>query len=153
DDAPWPPDDVSPMLVEMRSDPMSPHWQRVRLLVHAFARRFGERSNTYLDDADDLTQQVMEILVTPGKLETFGHVSAAGSAGADGARPLLRKAFLAWIAIVTRHAWQNRARYYRARPDLALRDNVVPGVGMGSVQMGAGGEEAPWEPPDLRASV
>src|SRR5262245_23727404 len=113
DDAPWPPDDISDMLAEMCSDHTSLHWQRVRLLVHAFARRFGERSSTYLDDADDLTQQVMEILVTPGKLETFGRASAAGSISADGQRPPLRKAFLAWIAIVTRHAWQNRARYYR----------------------------------------
>src|SRR5262249_18397274 len=68
-------------------------------------------------------------------------------------RPLLRQRFLAWLAIITRRTWQNRARYYDARPDLASRGEGAGGERAGVVYVGGGDEHARWEPPDPQADV
>src|SRR5262249_15254525 len=150
---PWPPDDIHGMLAEMRSDHASAHWERVRWQVLVFARRYGERSGTYLDNADDLTQQVMELLLKPGKLEAFGRETDTRDTSLSQERPLLRQRFLAWLAIITRRTWQNRARYYDARPDLASHGEGAGGERAGVVYVGGGDEHARWEPPDPQADV
>ena len=120
----WPPGDIRAMLAEMRADLTSPHWNHVRLRVYGFARRYNIDSNEYFANAEDITQDVMATLSEPGKLEAFGHV-----AGTDAIRPddekVLRAAFLAWLAVITRRRWSNFRRWVQARPDLASRTSVA----------------------------
>lgn len=142
DDDSWPPGDIHTMLVEMRSNLASPHWGRVRLQVYSFARRCNEGAHAWLADADDITQEVMETIAKPGKLEAFGRTASADPLR-PGEEPELRKAFLAWLATITRRRWMNRRRYFDARPDLTSR-----------VSMPKGDEDdAPLEIPDTHANV
>lgn len=119
----WPPGNISAMIAEMRADPTSPHWNRVRLCVYSFARRYSVRSNECLADAEDITQDVVAILAMPGKLEAFGRKAHNDTANSE-EEQVLPAAFLAWLAVITRRRWLNFTRYVKARPDLASRTSV-----------------------------
>jgi RNA polymerase sigma factor (sigma-70 family) len=123
-DVSWPPGNISAMIAEMRADLTSPHWIQVRLRVYGFARQYNVGSHECLTDAEDITQDVMWMLTRPGKLEAFGRKARVDPAK-PGDEQVLRTAFLAWLAVMTRRRWWNFMRYVKARPDLASRASAA----------------------------
>jgi len=145
DGASWPPTDIPGMLAQVRADPDSPYWELLRRQVLAFAGAYGSRHGNAHDDPDDIAQEVMAILATPGKLEAFGHPRAPVEDHAPPGEPhlILQRAFLAWLAQVTRRVWQGRNRYWQARIE-----------GRGSIQpLGPAPEEEAEDPADPSAEV
>lgn len=124
DNGTWPIDDIYEMIAEMRSHPTSPHWDQVRRHVYKYASWYGKGSQRCTTDAEDITQEVMLILVTPGKLEDFGKTIDTEAVKAQ-VGPVLRRAFLAWLKTITYRRWQNYHRYVRARPHLKSQVPVV----------------------------
>lgn len=120
----WPPGNIRAMIAEMRADLASPHWNHVRLRVYSFARRYSMGSNECLADAEDITQDVMTVLASPGKLETFGRNTQDDATGSEHEK-VLRAAFLVWLAVITRRRSSNFRRYVMARPDLAARASAA----------------------------
>ncbi|HEY1387898.1 MAG TPA: RNA polymerase sigma factor [Ktedonobacterales bacterium] len=112
-DSGWPPNNIPLMVQEMRRNPSSQHWAQLRHTVNGMASRYGHRASTYLDDADDITQECLAIICTPGKLDAF--VAKAALVPPAQVRPM----FLGWLYVITKRVWIARKRYADRRPQIA----------------------------------
>lgn len=111
-DGGWPPNDILLMVQEMCRNPSSQHWAHLRHTVNRIASRYGHRASTYLDDADDITQECLAIICKPGKLEAF----VARAALVPPAQ--VRTMFLGWLYVITKRVWIARKRHADRRPQI-----------------------------------
>ncbi|HEX5547468.1 MAG TPA: hypothetical protein VFX24_08665 [Ktedonobacterales bacterium] len=105
DPDPWPPLDIGEMIADMERHPTSIHWQRTLEYVHSWAIRLVRPEFGYRYGPDDLTQNVMLILMQPGKLSTFRGV--AMTATPDVVQP---RAFCKYLRVMTRLTLKDMVR-------------------------------------------
>lgn len=108
----WPPSAIEPMIAEMERDLSSPHWERAWRYVHARARRLAHPTLGYRFEPDDLTQEVLIILMRPGKLAQIRSLPLASLASNAGATP--RAVFLRFLHVIIRRKFRDLLRKVKA---------------------------------------
>ena len=107
------------MLAEMELDHASPHWKHTLRYIQRYAMRLVDASLAYRFDYDDLTQDVMLILMSPKRLARLQTIMGGIDPGVS-----QQRVFIKYVNIVIRRKLKDRIR--SAARDRKHRDQRLP---------------------------